>query len=76
MRLCVTGWRHRRWRGDGLMARTEPAQHDALSAEPGTRHFDRTGRPMKGWLIVDAEDADLRRWVDRGIMYACSLPPK
>jgi hypothetical protein len=42
--------------------------------------FDLTGRPMKGWLLVDpvgcAEDVDLRRWADRGIAYARSLPPK
>jgi hypothetical protein len=35
---------------------------------------------MKGWLLVDAdyhaEDGDLRRWVDRGLAYATSLPPK
>jgi TfoX/Sxy family transcriptional regulator of competence genes len=39
-----------------------------------------TGRPMKGWLLVDAdghaEDEDLRRWVDRGLAHAGSLPPK
>jgi hypothetical protein len=49
-------------------------------AEPGARPFDLTGRPMKGWLLVDAdhhaEDEDLRRWVDRGLAYATSLPPK
>lgn len=38
------------------------------------------GRSMDGWLRVDAEDvADdgaLREWVDRGVGYARSLPPK
>src|SRR5829696_5602775 len=38
------------------------------------------GRPMKGWLLVDpdghAEDEDLRRWVERGLAYASSLPSK
>ena len=42
--------------------------------------FDLTGRPMKGWLMVAAdgyaEDEDLRRWVDRGVAYAASLPPQ
>jgi hypothetical protein len=46
----------------------------------GDRPFDLTGRPMKGWLLVDAdgyaEDDDLCRWVDRGVSYAASLPPK
>jgi hypothetical protein len=35
---------------------------------------------MKGWLLVDAdghpEDDDLRRWVDRVLAYANSLPPR
>ena len=66
--------------GDDLMVRTDPAQQDALLAEPGARPFDLTGRPMKGWLVVDAggvaEDADLRRWIERGVAFARSLPPK
>ena len=66
--------------GNDLMVRTDPAQQDALLAEPGARPFDLTGRPMKGWLLVGpdghAEDDDLRRWVGRGVSYASSLPPK
>ena len=42
--------------------------------------MDTSGRPMKGWLLVDAdghaEDEDLRRWVGRGLAYTSSLPPK
>lgn len=66
--------------GESLIVRAEPDEYEVLLAEPGARPFDITGRPMKGWLFVDpegcAEDADLRRWVDRGISYARSLPPK
>ena len=53
--------------GDGLIVRADPASQDVLLAEPGARVFDMTGRPMRGWLMVDpegcGEDADLRRWV-------------
>ena len=66
--------------GEALIVRTDPGQQEQLLTEPGARVFDLTGRPMKGWLLVDpagcAEDEDLRRWVDRGIEYARSLPPK
>ncbi len=66
--------------GDDLLVRTDPGQQDMLLAEPGTRPFDMTGRPMKGWIVVDAsmcaEDEDLRRWVSRGVAHARSLPPK
>ena len=63
-----------------LIVRTDPAQQEQLLAEPGARVFDLTGRPMKGWLMIDASgcaaDADLRRWVDRGVAFARTLPPK
>ncbi|HEX6685289.1 MAG TPA: TfoX/Sxy family protein [Candidatus Limnocylindrales bacterium] len=66
--------------GEGLIVRTDSAQQDSLLAEPGARVFELTGRPMKGWLVVDAEgcakDGDRKRWVKRGIDYAKSLPPK
>jgi TfoX/Sxy family transcriptional regulator of competence genes len=64
-------------RGDALIVRADPDQHDALMADTGARVFDLTSRPMKGWLLVDAvgysEDDDLKRWVDRAIRYAASL---
>jgi hypothetical protein len=35
---------------------------------------------MAGWLRVEAprveRDSELRRWVERGVAYARSLPPK
>jgi hypothetical protein len=38
------------------------------------------GRAMRGWLRVDTEglktQAQLERWVARGVGYARSLPPK
>jgi hypothetical protein len=67
-------------RGDDLIVRVAAEVADAAQGERGTRPFDLTGRPMKGWLLVDAgghaEDEDLRRWVDRGVAYASSLPAK
>jgi TfoX N-terminal domain len=66
--------------GQALIVRTDPSQQERLLAEPGARVFDMTGRPMRGWLLVDpaghAADEDLRRWVDRGLGYARALPPK
>jgi hypothetical protein len=46
--------------------------------ESGTRPVDLTSRPMKGWLLVDADghaEYGLRRW-NRGLAYASSLQPK
>ncbi len=67
-------------RQGGLMVRVEPDQTEALLAEPGAAPFEMRGRSMAGWLRVSSEaladEADLGRWVDRGLAYAGSLPPK
>jgi len=64
----------------GLMARVDPADTDALLAEPGVEPFEMRGRPVDGWLRVAPEgvasDAELGTWVQRGLAYARSLPPK
>ncbi len=64
----------------GLMVRCDPGETRALLAEQGARPFEMRGREMAGWLRVDA-DADtpaeaLRPWVERGVAFARSLPPK
>lgn len=65
---------------DDLIVRVDAATHADVVAEPGARAFDMTGRPMKGWICVDPDgyrtDADLVRWLGRGIDYARGLPPK
>jgi TfoX/Sxy family transcriptional regulator of competence genes len=65
----------------GLMVRVEPSETAALLAEPGTSPMEMGGRgPMDGWLRVSAEavrdEESLDRWVERGLAYAGSLPPK
>jgi hypothetical protein len=66
--------------GDELMVRVGKDGHDEAIALPGARLFDMTGRPMRGWLLVGAEgiatDDDLGAWVERGVAYAATLPPK
>ena len=64
---------------DDLMVRVgADALEDAL-AKPYARPMDFTGRPMKGFVFVDAAalgDRDLKRWVQRGVTFAGSLPAK
>jgi TfoX/Sxy family transcriptional regulator of competence genes len=64
----------------GLMVRVAPDDTDALLEEPHARPFEMRGRSMRGWLRVDAEgvesDGELQPWVERGVVYARSLPPK
>ena len=64
----------------GLLLRCEPAQTADLVEEPHASTAVMRGRPMDGWLRVDAEgvqsDEELRKWVVRGVGYARSLPAK
>jgi TfoX-like protein len=64
----------------GLMVRCDPADTEALLAEPGAQPFEMRNREMQGWLRVGAKAVDddeaLRRWVERGAAYARGLPPK
>lgn len=66
--------------GEELMVRVGPAGAGAALAEPHTRPFDMTGRPMRGWILVAADglrpETRLREWVQRGVALAESLPPK
>ena len=67
--------------GEDLIVRLDPAEAAKLmSPERGTRPFDVTGRPMRGWLFVapeaTAEDTDLEEWLGRAEDFASSLPPK
>jgi TfoX N-terminal domain len=64
----------------GLLLRVDPARTESLVDGEHVRRFEMRGREMDGWLDVDVEavptDDDLQRWVDHGLTYARSLPPK
>ena len=64
----------------GLMIRVDREQTDALLKEPHAEPFVMRGKEARGWLRVAAEgvltDEGLEPWVDRGVAYARSLPPK
>ena len=66
--------------GEELIARVGPEATDGALARPGSRLFDFTGRPMKGWVMVEpgALEADevLAAWVQDALRYARTLPPK
>ncbi len=66
--------------GDELMVRVGKENDEAALAEPHVRPFDLSGRPMAGWVLVGADgttaDKDLASWIDTGVQYAESLPPK
>ncbi|MEU8898361.1 TfoX/Sxy family protein [Nocardia sp. NPDC048505] len=64
----------------GLLVRVDPAEEEELLAADHVEVMVMGGREAHGWLRVApealAEAAVLREWVDRGLAYAGSLPPK
>ena len=66
--------------GGDLIVRVAPGDAEKWLAQPGVRVFDLTGRPMKGWIVVSGdhllEVSKLKAWVERGLTFAGSLPPK
>jgi hypothetical protein len=66
--------------GEELMVRIAKEDTDQALGEPGTRIFDFTGRPMKGWVMVGqqgfAAEQDFHGWIQRGVEFALTLPPK
>jgi len=64
----------------GLLLRCDPQETGVLLGKPYAAPFEMRGRAMDGWLRVDPEGLhtkrQLARWVERGLSYARSLPPK
>lgn len=65
---------------DGVMVRVDPGASDEMVESGEADLVVMRGRPMRGWLHVDPErlrtKKQLARWVDVGVGYARSLPPK
>jgi TfoX/Sxy family transcriptional regulator of competence genes len=60
----------------GLLVRVDPEESEALVASSAARPMEMRGREMAGWLRVDPPDDELAGWVERGVAFARSLPPK
>jgi len=65
---------------DNMIVRVDPEKHSTLLKKPYAKTFDLTGKPMKGWLVVEADgvktDKQLSAWVKVGVEFALTLPPK
>jgi TfoX/Sxy family transcriptional regulator of competence genes len=65
--------------GDDLIVRVGADNKDAALARPGVGEFDFTGRPMRGFVVVDGEyldDDQLADWLETARKIVASLPPK
>ena len=66
--------------GDDLIVRVGPEPYEETLQKHHARPFDFTGRPMKGWIMVSPKgyesDGQLQDWVEKGLAFAYTLPPK
>jgi TfoX/Sxy family transcriptional regulator of competence genes len=64
----------------GLLVRVDPDESDALVREAGVELMEMRGRQMAGWLRVEGDEVRTKKrlavWVERGVAFARSLPPK
>ena len=64
----------------GILVRVDPGATDKLVSTTKAERMVMRGRAMDGWLRVDAAAVKQRRslatWVERGVSYARTLPPK
>ena len=65
---------------DDMIVRVDPAKHEALLKRNHVKPFAITGKPMKGWLLVEADGyktaKQISAWVKEGVEFALTLPPK
>jgi hypothetical protein len=65
---------------DALMVRLDPSDADRLVDDAHVRPMDFTGKPMRGYLFVDAEGVAspkaLQTWVSRSVAHLETMPIK
>ena len=65
---------------DSLCVRLGPDEAKEALKEPHVRESDITGKPMKGWIMVEPEgvenDDQLKGWIERALKFVRTLPAK
>jgi len=60
----------------GILVRVDPDESAQLVETTAAEEMVMRGRSMAGWLRVEPAEDELAQWVERGVSYARSLPPK
>jgi TfoX/Sxy family transcriptional regulator of competence genes len=72
--MCVGVWK------DSLIARLGSERGDKALLEPHVKKMDITGKPMKGWVLVEPDgvesDERLSNWIEQAIEFVRTLPQK
>lgn len=65
---------------DSLIARVGPEAYAESLEQPHVREFDITGRPMRGWILVEPDGVETREsllgWLQRSLAFVAGLPEK
>jgi len=62
-----------------LILRLGAAESEKALQQPHVKIFDITGKPMKGWVMIDEAalaGKELDKWLQKARIFAESLPPK
>lgn len=72
--MLVAVWEH------SLIARLGAERSGEALREPHVREFDVTGKPMRGWIVVDPDglesETQLAAWIERAEEFVATLPAK
>ena len=65
---------------DSMIARIGKDAYEAALQEEYVREFDITGKPMKGWVMIEPDGIDsdhqLSYWIDQATQFFRTLPGK
>jgi TfoX/Sxy family transcriptional regulator of competence genes len=65
---------------DSLIVRLGPDGYEDALRESHVRVFDITGKPMKGWVLVELEgveeDGQLKEWIQQAMVFVGKLAAK
>ena len=65
---------------NSLIVRLGPDGYEEALREPHVRVFDITGKPMKGWVLVEPEGVDeddqLKGWIQQAMAFVGKLAAK
>ncbi|HYR86955.1 MAG TPA: TfoX/Sxy family protein [Terriglobia bacterium] len=66
--------------GRNLVVRVGGNEYEQALSQPHARPMDFTGRAMRGFVYVDPagcrSNTQLKSWIQRGLHFVLSLPPK
>jgi hypothetical protein len=72
--LLVGVWKN------SMIARVGPDGYEEALLDSHVKEFDITGKPMKGWVMVEPEgvqnDARVKMWIQRAAKFVSKLPSK